>query len=110
MATSEDYSGLWLKYQKKDRPKGVSIINYCKMNRVLYGQFERGYKRCVADVKIVNLDAAVRSEPPSGAVPDHEVRMSVRIEFLDGLSIEHRDLDMAGLKALVSKVEAICWR
>ena len=112
MATSEDFSELWLKYQKEGRPKGVSIVNYCRMNGVVYGQFEKWYRRCVSDVKIVNLDAAVRKESPSPDTlrQESEIMMSVRIEFQDGLTLEHHGLDMAGLKTMVSKVEALCSR
>ena len=45
MASSEDFKKLYELYQTEGVPNGVSIVDFCQRNGVVYIQFERWFKK-----------------------------------------------------------------
>ena len=45
MASSEDFKKLYELYQTEGVPNGVSIVDFCQRNGVVYNQFERWFKK-----------------------------------------------------------------
>jgi hypothetical protein len=44
MASSEDFKRILELYNQESKASGVSIVNFCKKNGIVFSQFERGYK------------------------------------------------------------------
>lgn len=61
MASSTDFQKIHDLYQSQGVPKGISIVQFCQMNGIVYSQFERWYKQSrradVVPVEIVNSDS-----------------------------------------------------
>lgn len=53
MVSRMDFKDLFEKYQRDGAKNGISIVNYCQMNGVVYSHFERWCKKYRAGV--VNL-------------------------------------------------------
>ena len=45
MASSEDYKKLYELYQVEGVPKGISIVDFCQRNGIVYKHFERWFKK-----------------------------------------------------------------
>ena len=43
MASSKDFEKIWKSYQDVAQPKGVSIVDHCQRNGIVYSQFQRWY-------------------------------------------------------------------
>ena len=41
MASSEDFQSIYELYKKEGIPNGISIVNFCQQNGIVYSQFER---------------------------------------------------------------------
>lgn len=65
MASSTDFQKLYDLYQLEGVKKGISIVQFCKMNGIVYSHFERWYKQDrvanVIPVTIVDRDSSFRS-------------------------------------------------
>ena len=40
MASSKDFEKIWKSYQDVAQPKGVSIVDHCQRNGIVYAQFQ----------------------------------------------------------------------
>ena len=45
MASSEDYKKLYELYQVEGVPNGISIVDFCQRNGIVYKHFERWFKK-----------------------------------------------------------------
>ncbi len=114
MATGTDFKKLWDRFQKEGVPAKISIARFCQMNGVVYSHFEKWYKRTYTDgvipVEMVDSSASQHQETTE---PIKELNSSTRIKHLEvmfsnGLLVKHNNLDYAGLKELINKLESIC--
>ncbi len=113
MATGTDFKNLWDRFQKEGVPAKISIARFCQMNGVVYSHFEKWYKRTYTDgvMPVEVVDSSTPQSPPPE--PKAEMRSSARIKHLEvmfsnGLLVKHNNLDYAGLKELINKLESIC--
>ncbi len=113
MATGTDFKNLWDRFQKEGVPAKISIARFCQMNGVVYSHFEKWYKRTYTDGVIpVEVVDSTTSQSPSPE-PHAEEKPPTRIKHLEvmfsnGLLVKHNNLDYAGLKDLINKLESIC--
>ena len=120
MASSKDFEKIWKSYQDVAQPKGVSIVDYCQRNGIVYSQFQRWYKKHVSGVSIVPVsDSDVQTEPapmiPTESSPSQHSSVHlktkvnyVNIEFSNGLKVCQKSISYEHLKMLVEKLEALC--
>ncbi len=113
MATGTDFKNLWERFQKEGVPAKISISRFCQMNGVVYSHLEKWYKRTYTDgvIPVEVVDSAAPQSPASE--PHVELKSSTRIKHLElmfsnGLLVKHNNLDYAGLKELINKLESIC--
>ncbi len=111
MATGTDFKTLWERFQKEGVPAKISIARFCQMNGGVYSHFEKWYKRTYTDgvIPVEVVDSSASPAPDSQA----ELKPSARIKHLElmfsnGLLVKHNNLDYAGLKELINKLESIC--
>lgn len=124
MASSEDYKKLYELYQVEGVPKGISIVDFCQRNGIVYKHFERWFKKRYSQndtgihrVRLLDSDSTSDSslsegqpsDLPSGspvggqdAIP---VRLSVTIRTSRGLSLQQHNLTYSQLLSLVEKLE-----
>ncbi len=113
MATGTDFKNLWERFQKEGVPAKISIARFCQMNGVVYSHFEKWYKRTYTD-GVIPVEVVDSSAPQSPASAPHaEMKSPTRIKHLElmfsnGLLVKHNNLDYAGLKELINKLESIC--
>ena len=127
MASSEDYKKLYELYQVEGVPNGISIVDFCQRNGIVYKHFERWFKKRYSQndtgvhrVRLLDSDSTSDSslsdgqplDLPSGspvggqeAVP---VRLSVTIRTSRGLSLQQHNLTYCQLLSLVEKLEGLC--
>ena len=112
MASSKDFEQLWQNYQEERKSKEISIVDYMQRNGVVYGQFERWYKKHVDAVSIHPIPSSLVHEESFPSIPPSaSSRASVQyvhIEFSNGLKVCQKSLDYLHLKLLVEKLEALC--
>ncbi len=113
MATGTDFKNLWERFQKEGVPAKISISRFCQMNGVVYSHFEKWYKRTYTDgvIPVEVVDSAAPQSPASE--PHAEIKSPTRIKHLEvmfsnGLLVKHNNLDYAGLKELINKLESLC--
>lgn len=115
MASSTDFKKLYDLYQLEGVKKGVSNVQFCKMNGIVYSHFERWYKQDrvanVVPVTIVDRDSlsvspvdTIVSEELSSAV-DTTLIERFEIRFSNGLEIHHGEIDYRSFRSLVEKLE-----
>ena len=103
MASSTDFKLLFDKYQEDGIKQGISIVQYCQLNGVVYSHFERWYKKyragVVLPVEIVDSDGLIaKSETLSPSVscgndcPSALSITHVNIVFSNGLEVSHHNL------------------
>ncbi len=114
MATGTDFKNLWERFQKEGVPSKISISRFCQMSGVVYSHFEKWYRRTYTDgvvpVELVDSSASQHSES-TGPVKDLKSPIRVKhleVMFSNGLLVKHNNLDYAGLKELINKLESIC--
>ena len=127
MASSEDYKKLYELYQVEGVPNGISIVDFCQRNGIVYKHFERWFKKRYSQndsgvhrVRLLDSDSTsdpslsdgqpsdlTSSSPVDGleAVP---VRLSVTIRTSRGLSLQQHNLTYRQLLSLVEKLEGLC--
>ena len=127
MASSEDYKKLYELYQVEGVPNGISIVDFCQRNGIVYKYFERWFKKRYSQNdtgvhRVRLLDSDSTSDPslsdgqpsdlPSGSMVDGQeavpVRLSVTIRTSRGLSLHHHNLTYRQLLSLVEKLEVLC--
>ncbi len=121
MASGTDYKNLWDRYQSEGVPKNMSIVKFCQLNGVVYGHFEKWYKRYyqarVIPVEVVNSEEendvqVVGSQTPNySEEKTNETKKRIRnveIVFSNGMSVRHVNIDYQGLRQLVDKLEVLC--
>ena len=128
MASSEDYKKLYELYQVEGVPKGISIVDFCQRNGIVYKHFERWFKKrysqndtAVHRVRLVDTDpsgdqsltdgqpsALSSSSPRAEQQEDAPVRLFVTIRTSQGLSIQRNNLTYRQLLSLVEKLEVLC--
>ncbi len=127
MASSEDYKKLYELYQVEGVPKGISIVDFCQRNGIVYKHFERWFKKRYSQndtgvhrVRLVDttpsgvqsLSDGQPSELQSGTPRDEQedatVRLYVTIRTSQGLSIQQNNLTYRQLLSLVEKLEVLC--
>lgn len=118
MASSTDFKKLYDLYQMEGVKKGISIVQFCKMNGIVYSHFERWYKHDrvahVVPVTIVDrdilsvspVDTIVSEESPSVNTGTLIQRFDIR--FSNGLEIHHGEIDYLSFRSLVDKLEVLC--
>ena len=111
MASSEDYKKLYELYQVEGVPNGISIVDFCQRNGIVYKHFERWFKKRYSQndtgvhrVRLLDSDSTsdsslsdgqpsdlTSSSPVDGleAVP---VRLSVTIRTSQGLFLQQHHL------------------
>lgn len=127
MASSEDYKKLYELYQVEGVPKGISIVDFCQRNGIVYKHFERWFKKrysqndtSVQRVRLVDTapsvdpslaggqPSALSSGSPIDGQADTTVRLFVTIRTSQGLSIQQNNLTYRELLSLVEKLEVLC--
>ena len=127
MASSEDYKKLYELYQVEGVPKGISIVDFCQRNGIVYKYFERWFKKRYSQNdtgvhRVRLLDSDSTSDPslsdgqasglpscsPVVGPEDVPVRLSVTIRTSRGLSLQQHNLTYRQLRTLVEKLEGLC--
>ena len=128
MASSEDFKKLYELYQTEGVPNGVSIVDFCQRNGVVYNQFERWFKKRYSKnetgfhkVRVVGADvepSVPSSEEDEAAqecsasameeVSSKPIRLYVSIRTNQGLMIQPNNLTYRQLLSLVEKLEVLC--
>ena len=127
MASSEDYKKLYELYQVEGVPNGVSIVDFCQRNGIVYKHFERWFKKRYSQnetgfhkVRLVDTDPSGDQSLPDGqpsdlssSSPGNEqeaatIRLFVSIRTSQGLSIQQNNLTYRQFLSLVEKLEVLC--
>ena len=127
MASSEDYKKLYELYQVEGVPKGISIVDFCQRNGIVYKHFERWFKKRYSQndtgvhrVRLLDSDSTsdpslsdgqpsdLTSSSPIEGRDDIPVRLSVTIRTSRGLSLQQHNLTYRQLLSLVEKLEGLC--
>ena len=122
MASSEDFQSIYELYKKQGIPKGISIVNFCQQNGIVYSQFERWFKSrkksksSVHPIRIVDKDGlmsssaqAVEKEPDEvEKIKEPVLRFGITVRTNQGLSIQQNNLTYRQLLHLVEKLEVLC--
>lgn len=127
MASSEDYKKLYELYQVEGVPKGISIVDFCQRNGIVYKYFERWFKKRYSQndtgvhrVRLLDSDSTsdpslsdgqpsdLTSGSPIDGREDIPVRLSVTIRTSRGLSLQQHNLTYRQLLSLVEKLEGLC--
>ena len=127
MASSEDYKKLYELYQVEGVPNGISIVDFCQRNGIVYKHFERWFKKRYSQndtgvhrVRLLDSDSTsdsslsdgqpsdLTSSSPIEGRDDIPVRLSVTIRTSRGLSLQQHNLTYRQLLSLVEKLEGLC--
>ena len=127
MASSEDYKKLYELYQVEGVPNGISIVDFCQRNGIVYKYFERWFKKRYSQndtgvhrVRLLDSDSTsdpslsdgqpsdLTSSSPIEGRDDIPVRLSVTIRTSRGLSLQQHNLTYRQLLSLVEKLEGLC--
>ncbi len=128
MASSEDFKKLYELYQTEGVPNGVSIVDFCQRNGIVYNQFERWFKKrhskngiTVHKVRVVGTEAETpmpsleeeqtAQESPCSIVEEaanKPIPLYVSIRTNQGLTIQQNNLTYRQLLSLVEKLEVLC--
>ncbi len=109
MASSEDFQSIYALNKKQGVPKGISIVNFCHQNGIVYSQFERWFKSrkqsansSVHPIRIVDKDGLLSSGPQADAdgpgdwesvKPKESVlRFGITVRTNQGLSVQQNNL------------------
>ena len=110
MASSEDYKKLYELYQVEGVPNGISIVDFCQRNGIVYKHFERWFKKRYSqnDTGVHRVRLLLPSGSPVGGQEAVPVRLSVTIRTSRGLSLQQHNLTYRQLLSLVEKLEGLC--
>ena len=122
---SEDFQRIYELYKKEGVPNGISIVNFCQQNGVVYPQFEKWFKSrkrparsSVHPVQLVDKDGLMASDGQTGtdessgfnpvSMKESPLRFGITVRTNQGLSIQQNNLTYRQLLHLVEKLEALC--
>ena len=125
MASSEDFQRIYELYKKEGVPNGISIVNFCQQQGIVYSQFERWFKSrkkpakaSVHPIRIVAGDVQTTpaqepdedkpSDLDSGGQRGTVLRFGITVRTNQGLSIRQNNLTYRQLLHLVEKLEVLC--
>ena len=124
MASSLDFQRIHERYQKEGLPHGVSIVDFCQRNGIVYKHYEKWWKNRnsvgIHPVSISNSPVEQQqqfSEQSTEKVPgksgDGSIQTSstlyhIRIQTSDGMLLQQRNLSYQKLVKLVEKLEVLC--
>ena len=126
MASNTDFQKIFDRYRKEGLPLGVSIVDFCLANGVVYKQYERWLKNrrkvAIHPVSLTNVPKEVEHEEEVLETPTDDLAEPVSVEPLSsspvlfnlrivtssGMMLQHRNLDYAKLLNLVQRLEGIC--
>lgn len=117
-----DFQSIYELYKQQGIPKGISIVNFCQQNGIVYSQFEKWFKSrkksksSVHPIRIVDQDGLMSSSEQ--AVDDEPrefdnstksvLRFGITVRTNQGLSIQQNNLTYRQLLQLVEKLEVLC--
>ena len=119
MASSEDFQSIYELYKKEGIPNGISIVNFCQQNGIVYSQFERWFKSrkksksSVHPIRLVDKDGLMSSSAQEVDDEASEVenntksvlRFGITVRTNQGLSIQQNNLTYRQMLQLVEKLE-----
>lgn len=125
MASSEDFQRVYELYKKQGVPNGISIVNFCQQQGIVYSQFERWFKSrkkpakaSVHPIRIVDGDEQTPpaqesdedkpSDLDSGSPKGTVLRFGITVRTNQRLSIQQNNLTYRQLLRLVEKLEVLC--
>ena len=132
--SSKDFESLWFLYQAEGLPKNISIEEFCKKHGVDYPTFDTWYRKThknVCPVTVTEMPAneeeEIRVEAekvseeskvndpvrhpfkyPTDCVTSINKKISINIEFPDGMKISKKGISFAELKHLIERLEVVC--
>ena len=116
MASSKDFEKIWKSYQDVAQPKGVSIVDHCQRNGIVYSQFQRWYQKHIDGVSIIPVEDSPSSQETSQPRPLQEIPKAIKaveilyvnLVFSNGLKVHQKSISYNQLKLLVEKLEVLC--
>ena len=116
MASSKDFEKIWKSYQDVAQPKGVSIVDHCQRNGIVYSQFQRWYQKHIDGVSIIPVEDPPYSHEASQPSPLQESPKAIKtvevlyvsLVFSNGLKVHQKSISYNQLKQLVEKLEVLC--
>lgn len=122
MASSGDFQSIYELYKKEGIPNGISIVNFCQQNGIVYSQFERWFKSrkksksSVHPIRLVDKDGLMSSSAQEVDDEASEVenntksvlRFGITVRTNQGLSIQQNNLTYRQILQLVEKLEVLC--
>ena len=116
MASSKDFEKILKSYQDVAQPRGVSIVDHCQRNGIVYSQFQRWYQKHIDGVSIIPVEEPSSSQDVSQprslqespkAIKTVEI-LYVSLVFSNGLKVHQKSISYDQLKLLVEKLEGLC--
>ena len=122
MASSEDFQSIYELYKKEGIPNGISIVNCCQQNGIVYSQFERWFKSkkksksSIYPIRIVDQDGLMTASQQEvenapnevDSLKDSTLRFVLTVRTNQGLTIQQNNLTNRQMLHLVEKLEALC--
>ena len=119
MASSLDYQRIFERYQTEGVPNGITIVDFCQRNGVVYKQFERWYKNKdnveLHPVRLTGDQTQSQKEFEKSNISEslidqseNKVLFSIKISTNRGMLLQQRNLDYRKLLVLVEKLEVLC--
>lgn len=134
MASSEDFKKILELYNQEVKSSGVSIVNFCQQNGIVYSQFERWFRNRhkikVHKVKVVDKDGISQTNTSSNSIVSDKksgesvpalpigsgsqsstcrpLEFSVSIRSNSGICIQQSHINYVQLQSLVSKLDVLC--
>ena len=120
MYSDKDFQTFWFCYKTEGEPHGISINSFCINQGVPYKQFYAWFKKHAKDAVIpVEIEGALTDEeiddieatPQPASKPRAKKSKGgilITIQTMDRLFVKKSELDYAGMKDLVSRLEGLC--
>lgn len=110
MATSsKDIETLWKQFQTGAHKSGISVRDYFEKNGIPYHVFEKWYKSKFQREGVVECEIRTGGEVVGKTeYRKSNVKISVELEFSDGLHIHQSELTYESLIGLILKLDSLC--
>lgn len=120
MYGDKDFQTFWFRYKTEEEPHEISINSFFINQGVPYKQFYAWFKKHAKDtVILVEIEGAPADEEtddfeaPSQPASKPKAKKSkggilITIQTTDGLFVKKSELDYAGMKELVARLEGLC--
>ena len=120
MFSDKDFEKLWFLYKTEGEPHGTSINSFCMNQGVPYTQFNTWYRTRMQKIVPVEVEGMPEGQ---GVTPEEQSsphvtktkelkqlhgQIMVTIQTREGLYLRKSNLNYAGLKAFVEKMEGLC--